>query len=99
MITSLRELGMALAVQPASTWMRCPTASRSQRPIWQDAGIVVLLPTYDYPSEPDEGWSQAELDALTDYVEDGGLLVVTNSEIAHIMTVPGSNQRRHAGYQ
>jgi hypothetical protein len=87
MITSLRELGMALSTAGFDV-----DALPFGQPVTADdlegAGIVVLLPAYDYPSELDESWSEAEQAVLTRYIEDGGLLVVTNSEIAHIMTVP-----------
>ncbi len=48
--------------------------------------LVVALPVMDYPSPDggdvtlyDEVWSPAEIDALEDYVANGGFLVVTNS--------------------
>ena len=50
------------------------------------ADLVVALPVHDYPSpdgDPtvyDEAWSSAELDALSSYVVDGGLLVLTNTD-------------------
>ncbi|MGB3717704.1 MAG: M28 family peptidase [Candidatus Promineifilaceae bacterium] len=50
-----------------------------------DAGLVIVLPVIDYPSLGgdltlyDEAWSDEEITALVDYVEQGGLLVVTNS--------------------
>jgi hypothetical protein len=87
MITSLRELGMALSTAGFDV-DALPFGQPVTADALEGAGIVVLLPAYDYPSEPDESWSEAEQAVLTRYVEDGGLLVVTNSEIAHIMTVP-----------
>jgi hypothetical protein len=87
MVTSLRELGMALSTAGFNI-DTLPYGMPVTAADLENAGIVVLLPTYDYPSEADENWSQAELAALTQYVEDGGLLVVTNSENAHIMTIP-----------
>jgi hypothetical protein len=50
-----------------------------------DAELVVLLPVIDYPSSAgdltlyDEAWSDAEIESLVAYVEQGGLLVLTNS--------------------
>lgn len=50
------------------------------------ADLVVALPVHDYPtpgydvSAYDEAWSAAELDALSAYVLDGGLLVLTNTD-------------------
>ena len=54
--------------------------------------LVVVLPVYDYPTEEsdltayDESWDAAGVAALTTYVEEGGLLVLTNS--AKIMYRP-----------
>lgn len=51
-----------------------------------NADLVVALPVMDYPSPDggdvtlyDEAWSPAEIDALEDYVANGGFLVLTNS--------------------
>lgn len=51
-----------------------------------DADLVVTLPVMDYPSPDggdvtmyDEAWNPAEIDALEDYVVNGGFLVLTNS--------------------
>jgi hypothetical protein len=48
--------------------------------------LVVALPVMDYPSPDggdvtlyDEAWNPAEIDALEDYVVNGGFLVLTNS--------------------
>ena len=51
----------------------------------EDADLVIVLPVHDYPSTDgdvtlyDEAWSEAEVDALEDYVADGGMVVLTNS--------------------
>ena len=51
----------------------------------EDAEIVVVLPVVDYPSELadvglyDEAWTPSEISVLTDYVDNGGLLIVTDS--------------------
>ena len=51
----------------------------------EDASVVVVLPVHDYPSELadvesyDEAWETSEVAVLTDYVDAGGLLVLTNS--------------------
>lgn len=87
MVTSLRELGMALSTAGFDV-DALPYGTPVTTEALANTAIMVLLPTYDYPSAADESWSAAELAALTQYVNDGGLLVVTNSEIAHIMTVP-----------
>ncbi len=88
MMTSLRELGMALAykgfdVDPLPYGQPVTPADL------EGAGIVVLLPTYDWPGDQDPGWSPAELEVLKAYVDAGGLLVITNSQYAHIMTLLG----------
>jgi hypothetical protein len=50
-----------------------------------DADLVVALPVVDYPSPEgdvsvyDAAWSEGELAALESYVDEGGLLVLTNS--------------------
>jgi len=51
-----------------------------------NADLVVALPVMDYPSPDggdvtlyDEAWSPAEINALEEYVSDGGLLVLPNS--------------------
>jgi pimeloyl-ACP methyl ester carboxylesterase len=50
-----------------------------------DADLVVVLPVIDYPGPGgalmpyDENWSDEEIEALATYVEQGGLLVLTNS--------------------
>jgi pimeloyl-ACP methyl ester carboxylesterase len=50
-----------------------------------DAELVVVLPVIDYPSPGgdvtlyDEAWSDQEIESLLTYVEQGGLLVLTNS--------------------
>jgi len=51
----------------------------------EEADLVVVLPVHDYPNEHanadlyDEEWAAAEVSVLVDYVENGGLLVLTNS--------------------
>lgn len=87
MVTSLRELGMALT-HAGFDVDAVPFGTPFAPSDLENAGVVVLLPTYDFPNQPDEGWSQEEIALLTDYLEDGGLLVVTNSEIGQIMTMP-----------
>ena len=51
-----------------------------------NADLVVALPVMDYPSPDggdvalyDEAWDPAEIDALEDYVANGGFLILTNS--------------------
>lgn len=51
----------------------------------EDTDLVIALPVHDYPSTEgdlslyDEAWTQAEIDAIEDWVRSGGLLVLTNS--------------------
>ena len=51
----------------------------------EDTDVVVALPVHDYPSDEgdvslyDEAWTQAEIDAIEEWVQSGGLLVLTNS--------------------
>ncbi len=50
-----------------------------------DADLVLVLPVIDYPSadgdltQYDEEWSTDEIDRLVAYVEQGGLMILTNS--------------------
>ena len=44
----------------------------------EDVGIVVLLPTLDYPGS-NETWSEQEIALLDAYTVGGGFLLVTNS--------------------
>ena len=50
-----------------------------------DADLVLVLPVIDYPTADgdltlyDEEWSADEIDLLVTYVEQGGLLILTNS--------------------
>jgi len=50
-----------------------------------DTDLVIVLPVTDYPSAAsnmtiyDEAWSEPEIEELVTYVEQGGLLVLTNS--------------------
>jgi hypothetical protein len=51
----------------------------------EQAGLVLVLPVIDYPGTGsdqapyDEEWSAGEIDLLVNYVESGGLLILTNS--------------------
>ena len=54
-------------------------------PHLENAAMVVILPVHDYPSvlsdvdSYDEAWTPGEVSVLVDYVDQGGLLVLTNS--------------------
>jgi hypothetical protein len=74
----LTELGLALSWQGFDVdllYQGQPVTAEELA----SASLVLLLPTLDYAGPPGEKWSPSELDALEAYVEEGGLLVVTNS--------------------
>jgi hypothetical protein len=74
----LRDLGMALAWEGFDVDL-LPYGQALTRSDLENVGIVVLLPTLDYPGPNSESWSEAELALLTEYVAQGGFLVVTNT--------------------
>jgi hypothetical protein len=83
-VSSMTEFGMALAWEGFDVdtvgYGDPLTAGELE-----DADLVVVLPVHDYPSAEgqvslyDQSWSQSEADVLEDYVQDGGMLVLTNS--------------------
>lgn len=73
----LRELGMALALEGFDVDL-LPYGQPLTPEDLENVGLIVLLPTLDYPGPNFEAWSQAEFDLLTDYVAQGGFLIVTN---------------------
>ncbi len=74
----LRELGMALALEGFDVDL-LPYGQPLTPADLEDVGLIVLLPTLDFPGPNFETWSQAEFDLLTGYLAQGGFLVVTNS--------------------
>ncbi len=74
----LQDLGMALAWNGFDVDLIPYGQSVTEEDI-KDTELVVLLPTLDYPGDNVETWNKAETDLLTRYVEEGGLLLVTNS--------------------
>ena len=82
--TTFTDLGMALAWEGFDVDM-IPYGQTVTAADLQDADLVVVLPTLDYPSpdgDPylyDDAWGQEEIGALEAYVAGGGLLVLTNS--------------------
>ena len=74
----LRDLGMALAWEGFDVDL-LPLGQALTREDLQDASVVILPPTLDYPARTDGAWSEAEFALLDEYVRDGGLLVVLNS--------------------
>lgn len=74
----LRDLGMALAWEGFDVDL-IPYAQAIKQADLENVGIVVLLPTVDYPGPNFETWSEAEFALLTEYVKQGGFMVVTNT--------------------
>jgi hypothetical protein len=74
----LQNLGMALAWEGFDVDL-IPYGQILTADDLKNVSIIVLLPTYDYPGPNLETWSNSEFDLLTDFVADGGFLVVTNS--------------------
>jgi hypothetical protein len=81
--TLLIDFGMALAWEGFDVDM-VPYGQPVTAADLEDADLVVVLPVYDYASPEtdnsyDEAWTESEIQALVDYVDAGGLLVLTNS--------------------
>jgi hypothetical protein len=81
--TLMIEFGMALAWEGFDVDM-VPYGQPVTAADLEDADLVVVLPVYDYPTpetDPsyDEAWTESEIEALVDYVDAGGLMVLTNS--------------------
>ena len=81
--TLLIDFGMALAWEGFDVDM-VPYGQPVTATDLEDTDLVVVLPVYDYASPEtdnsyDEAWTESEIQALVDYVETGGLLVLTNS--------------------
>ncbi len=74
----LQDLGMALAWNGFDVDL-IPYGQSVTEEDLKDTELVVLLPTLDYPGPNVETWNKVETELLTRYVEDGGLLLVTNS--------------------
>ena len=73
-----QNLGMALAWEGFDVDL-IPYGHAITSADLENVGIIVMLPTLDYPGPNFETWSKAEFDLLTEYVAQGGFLVVTNS--------------------
>jgi hypothetical protein len=81
--TLLIDFGMALAWEGFDVDM-VPYGQPVTAADLEDTDLVVVLPVYDYASPEtddsyDEAWTESEIQALVDYVDAGGLLVLTNS--------------------
>lgn len=73
----LRDLGMALAWEGFDVDLLPYGESLTQADL-DSADLVLLLPTLDYPGPNSEEWADEEFALLTDYVNRGGFMVVTN---------------------
>ncbi|MGD1993233.1 MAG: M28 family peptidase [Anaerolineae bacterium] len=82
--TTFTDIGMALAWEGFDVDL-IPYGQQVTAADLEDADLVVALPVIDYPSpegDPllyDAAWDEAEIAALEAYVDDGGVLVLTNS--------------------
>lgn len=85
-ITVLRELGAALSWEGFDVDL-IPYGQAVTPADLKDAGIVILPPALNSPRHPAEVWSESELFALDGYVENGGFLVVVNSEYDYTSTL------------
>lgn len=74
----MQDLGMALAWNGFNVDLIPFGESVSENDL-RDTEIVILLPTLDYPGPNVETWNTDEISLLTKYVDEGGLLLVTNS--------------------
>lgn len=74
----LQDLGMALSWEGFDVDL-IPYGQALTPSDLENVGIVVLLPTLDYPGPNFETWSAEEFALLAGYVDQGGFLVVTNS--------------------
>jgi hypothetical protein len=79
-----RDLGMALAWEGFDVDLIPYGQALSQADL-ENVGVIILLPTLDYPGRHNETWSEAELALLENYVSTGGFLVVTNSGYNYVM--------------
>lgn len=76
--TALLELGMALAWEGFDVDL-IPHGQMLSQADLDGAGLVLLLPTLDYPGRGSEAWSEEEFVMLEQYVKEGGFLILTNS--------------------
>ena len=82
--SGLTEFGMTLAWEGFDVDM-VPYGKAVTAADLDDTNLVVALPVHDYPTPEvdtslyDESWTEDEIDALEDWVQAGGVLVLTNS--------------------
>lgn len=89
----LRDLGMALAWEGFDVDL-LPYGQPLTAADLEQTDFVVLLPSLDYPGPNSENWSQDEFVLLTQYIEKGGFVLVTNSgyNIAQVRRVEDINE-------
>lgn len=85
--TVTRELGMALAMEGFDVDL-IPYEHFLAQSDLENVGVVILLPTLDYPGTHEEIWKEEELKILDQYISEGGFLIVTNSAGSFAMTRP-----------
>jgi len=90
-----RELGMALAMEGFDLDM-IPYGQLLTQSDMENVGVVILLPSLDYPGEHEEEWTENELAVLDQYISEGGFLIVTNSASSFAMTVPLNDENEDA---
>ncbi|MBN2549731.1 MAG: M28 family peptidase [Anaerolineales bacterium] len=76
--TALLELGMALAWEGIDADL-IPYGQTLSAADLENVGLVLLMPTLDYPGKGNEKWSAEEIDLLEQYVLEGGFLILTNT--------------------
>ncbi|PKN99472.1 MAG: hypothetical protein CVU42_08220 [Chloroflexi bacterium HGW-Chloroflexi-4] len=74
----MQDLGMALAWNGFDVDL-IPYGQYVTAKDLENTEFVILLPALDYPGENEEIWSIDEITLLTNYINEGGLLLVTNS--------------------
>jgi hypothetical protein len=82
--TMLRELGMALAWEGFDVDL-IPYGQALTLADLENVDLIVLPPTLDYPGKDATQWTEPEFALLTDYVADGGFLIVVNSAYNYAM--------------
>jgi len=85
--TFLIEMGMALSWQGFDVDL-IPYGETITPDDLTDVSLVVILPELDYLDQPDIDWAPEELETLDTFVENGGLLLVSNSYRNFAMTRP-----------
>jgi hypothetical protein len=83
----LRELGMALAWEGFDVDL-IPYGQALTAPDLENVKIIILPPTLDFAGPHNEDWSEPELALLSEYVQNGGLLVVTNTAYNYSTKIP-----------